>query len=83
MDSDLFSFHSAVTCSDLPAPDNGRIVYSSGMTSPYDFSTVATYVCGTGFGLTGASTRTCEDGDGLTNAGVWNGVAPSCERMYY
>ncbi|XP_064387965.1 uncharacterized protein LOC135336171 isoform X3 [Halichondria panicea] len=70
-----------VMCSDLPALDNGRIVYSTGVTSPYDFSTVATYVCDTGFGLTGASTRTCEDGNGLTNAGVWNGVAPFCEYI--
>ena len=66
-------------CSDLPTPDNGRIVYSTGVTSPYDFGTVATYVCDTGFGLRGGdNTRSC-GGGGPTTSGSWTGRAPTCE----
>ena len=70
-------------CSDLAAPDNGQVMYSLDMTSPYDFQTMATYVCDSGFGLSGGTrTRTCGDGDGLTNNGVWSGSVATCEREF-
>ncbi len=75
-------FFVGVVCAALPAPDNfGRVSYSLDATEPYDVGTVATYSCNTdiGYGLTGSTTRTCVDGDGLTNVGTWNEVAPTCE----
>ena len=71
--------HPALMCSDLPVPDNGGIVYSSGMTSLYDFGTTATYMCDTGFGISGGNVlRTCR-GSGLSPNGTWTGIAPLCD----
>ncbi len=67
-------------CPDIPLPDKGRIMYSTG-SSANGFGAMATYECNTGFGLTGPNIRTCVDGDGLTTAGTWDGEAPTCERM--
>ncbi len=68
----------AVVCSDIPAPDNGRITYSTDTTSPYDFGTVATYVCNTRFGLVGVGSRSCV-GDDTSLVGSWSETGSTCE----
>ncbi len=68
----------AIMCSDLPPPDNGRITYSTDTTSPYDFGTVATYVCDTGFGLVGGGSRLCGGRD-TSPSGSWSEAASTCE----
>ena len=57
----------AVSCSDLPSPDNGQVVLS-GTT----FTSTATYSCNTGSILVGSSTRLCQAD------GMWSGEAPTC-----
>ena len=70
----------AVLCNTLGAPVNGQVIYSPDTTSPYDFGTMATYVCDSGFGISGGTrTRACSDGDGLTNAGVWSRSSVTCD----
>ena len=69
-------------CTDLPAPENGQIVFSTGVASMYAFDTVATYICDLGFGIVGGTIlRTCS-GDGLTPNGTWTGTAASCSGMH-
>ncbi len=67
-----------MVCSDLVSVNNGQISYSS-VSLPYEFDTVASYTCNTGFGLVGMGTRTCISDGGLSSVGIWDGVAPSCE----
>ena len=70
----------AIVCTNLTAPTNGRIVYSSDTTSPYDFGTEATYECDIGFGISqGDRMRTC-GGFGSSTEGMWSGDAASCQR---
>ncbi len=72
----------AITCENLPAPDNGQISFSINSTSRYDFDTVATYSCEPGFGLSGGDmSRTC-GGVGSITQGTWNGAAITCERKF-
>ena len=72
----------ALMCTDLPAPDNGQISYSTDTISPYDFGTEVTYTCNTGFGISsGNRTRTCGGLD-INTEGVWNGVAVTCDREF-
>ena len=68
-----------IMCTDLPPPDYGQINYSTDPTSPYDFGTMATYNCDSGFGLVGGKTQTCS-GNSSTVVGFWIGVLPTCER---
>ncbi len=68
----------AITCYDIPAVENGMIVYSSDTTSPYDHGTIAVYECETGYNITGGdSERICTGG-----STQWNGTAPQCLRMF-
>ncbi len=62
---------------------NGQIVFSNDTTSPFDFGTLATYTCDTGFSLVGESdgTRTCS-GDGSSPVGMWTGDIPTCIGEY-
>lgn len=70
----------ALMCDSLPIPDNGRIIYSMDITSPYSYDTVATYICNTGFGINGGNVlRTC-GGDGSSSIGTWT---PSNGRIVY
>ena len=70
--------HADLMCNALPAPDNGRIVYSPDTTSPYSFATTATYICNSGYGLSGGTrTRNC-GGDDSSPIGSWDGSAPLC-----
>ena len=71
-------FIAAIMCTDLPAPADGRVTYTD-TTSPYDFGTVATYVCDSGFGISGGNrTRACGGLD-LSTVGTWNGIAATCD----
>ena len=68
----------ATSCSALLAVENGKVTYPSGTTEPYDYGTIATYQCDSGYELTGGDTvRTCT-GDGSSTMGQWNGAAPVC-----
>ena len=50
--------------------------------SQYDYETIATHKCNTGFVLTvGDVERTCGDGNGVN--GEWSGTAPVCQCMWY
>ena len=70
----------ALMCAELQIPTNGNILYSTNMTSPYDFGTEATYVCDSGFGISGSDRmRTCGGMD-LDPEGIWSGLAATCER---
>ena len=66
-------------CAELSTPTNGAILYSTNMTAPYNFGTKATYVCDSGFGISGGDRiRTC--GGMVTHTeGIWSGVAATCE----
>ncbi len=67
-------------CLELITPSNGQVVYSD-LTSPYDFNTMATYVCFTGYGLSGGDEVLSCGGDGSSPNGVWSGVIPTCEGI--
>jgi len=74
----FYMYLAAIVCEDLLAPVNGRIVYSSTF---LDYSTLATYICDTGYGISSGNViRTCS-GDGLTPDGTWTGVPPSCQGI--
>ena len=63
------------TCSDLPPLMNGVIIYEAGLTDSRPINSIATFICVTGYTLTGgSSTRTCE------SDGMWSGLAPTCQR---
>ena len=67
-----------IMCLALSKPDNGRIEYSSNSTGDQTFGVKATYICNSGFGLSGeVLVRTCE-GDGSSPDGNWTGMAPLC-----
>ena len=57
---------------------NGFITYGPDEEADYDIGTVATYECNPGFILIGVATRDCVEADDGT--GVFDGVAPVCER---
>ena len=72
-----------IECPGLPNPPNGETTYSSDTSAPFDFGTAATYICDTGFGLSGDSMRMCR-GNGSSTTGEWSGVAPSCQgKLFY
>ena len=72
----MYYCYTEVTCSDLDAPENGQVSYSSSNGGPYDLGVVATYSCDDGFSLeNGDEMRTCEqEGE----SGVWSGMEPKC-----
>ncbi len=74
----MFSY-SAIICPPLTVPPNGLITYSPDVNPPFDYQTVANYVCNTGFALSGGTTGSpavCED----VNGGEWIGDQFTCER---
>ncbi len=68
-------------CSDPPMFTNGQIVFTSNAISPFDFGTIATYICDLGFSLNGNGTRTCT-GDDSSPIGMWTGDNPTCICEY-
>jgi hypothetical protein len=55
------------TCGVLAAPTNGTVA-----ATVTTYGATATYACSTGYGATGALTRTCQAD------GTWSGAAPTC-----
>lgn len=74
-------FSTAITCPAISAPANGQVSFATDTTAPYDFATVATYTCDTGYGLAGDAIRSC-GGDMSNTTGVWSGAAPTCEGIH-
>ena len=84
-----FLVPAAITCDDIPDPENGQITHVPDTHAPFEFGNEALYSCYVdgenriGFGLTGGNhTRTCT-GDGTSPTGYWTGTAPTCERELY
>ena len=63
--------HLAKNCRDLSTSSNGQVTYSD-----TTYPSVATYSCGTGFGLVGDITRIC------SAEGTWSGSQPECRFIY-
>ena len=69
----------AIECSALTAPTNGRVSYSTDMTEPFSIGTVATFTCDDDYTLNGATaTLTCADDNQADTLGTWGGTEPSC-----
>lgn len=67
-----------ILCTELLAPVNGRIEFSSGSPGDQLFGVTGTYICDFGLGIArGERVRTCE-GNGSSTAGYWTGIAPLC-----
>ena len=64
-------------CMALPPLMNGELSYGTDVTDPYDFGTVATHICDTGFGIIGNVERTCEK-FGTSPVGTWRGTVTTC-----
>ena len=64
----LYKFATAVECSTLSNPSNGRVNQQGDR--PGDR---ARYTCNSGYELVGQSIRTCQ------NNGEWSGDAPICQ----
>ena len=47
----------------------------------YELGTIATHHCDYHYFLEGKEERTCVQDDQIDTTGVWNGTAPTCERM--
>ena len=63
----------AISCPALPTDGlNGQITYSVDTPPPYNFGTIATYLCDTSYGVTGDSILTC----GVGSVQLALGVAP-------
>ena len=77
----LYFVNTAITCSGLSTPSNGIITYTTDTTAPFDYLTTATYVCNTGYGLSGGNrVRNCVGS--VAGPGEWSGTAPTCEGVY-
>ena len=76
------SSHVGITCPPIQSPVNGFITFSDGSvaSSVFQFLTNVTYVCDTGYGLSGGDrVRTCVGS--VEGPGEWSGTAPTCEGM--
>ncbi len=71
----------ATTCSELTPLVNGRINYFTDTTAPFDFNTVASHLCDTGYGIEGDVDRICS-GDGSSPVGVWSSTTTTCGGTY-
>ena len=71
----------AITCADLPDPDNGNILFMADDTAPFDLGTVATFKCYPGFVLVGNFENLTCMADHENDMGYWDGTAPTCEGM--
>lgn len=75
----------AITCEDIPDPENGQIRHVPDTHAPFEYGNEALYSCYVdgeqpiGYGLTGGNhTRVCS-GDSSSVVGYWTGTAPTCE----
>ena len=74
----LFFFILIAQCPELPPIINGFITYAGDVVPDFDIGTVATYECNSGFVVVGVMTRNCVEA--ADHTGVFNGVAPTCQR---
>jgi len=80
----MYIFHAAIVCDDLADPINGNIRFSADRDrkSPFDYGTVAEYVCDLGYELSSSDlsdhSRSC-DGTASSSEGYWTGFELSCE----
>ena len=59
---------------------NGFITYSPDTTIPYNYQTMVTYGCNSGYGLLGGDTvRICVESS--LREGEWSGTTPTCEGI--
>ena len=79
----LWYIYSAIECNDLEAIANGSISYMEDSRARYELGTIATHHCDYHYFLEGKEERTCVQDDQIDTTGVWNGTAPTCERMYW
>ena len=76
----MFLFPTAIVCPSLNNPPNGQIEFTETSADAFNFQTMATYSCDTGYGLFGGDgVRTCVGS--LSGPGVWSGIEPTCEGM--
>ena len=61
-------FYLFVDCGQLDSIKNGRVIVEAGTS----YGLTASYICNTGYQLTGSSTRFCQASE------QWSGQAPSC-----
>ena len=74
----LITFCADIECSNLTPPTNGIILYNPNITEMYAYQTRATYICSSGYGLSGGDgVRTCVGSP--TGPGEWSETAPTCE----
>lgn len=66
-------FQIVILCFDLPAPENGSVIYNSGIISRRPIGSIGSYSCNTGYLLVGNVDRTCQ------SDGSWNGSRSICE----
>ena len=60
-----------VTCSSISYPTNGWNACRSGS---YYYATTCSFICNTGYDLTGSNTRTC------LISGSWSSDSPTCSK---
>ncbi len=77
-DKIIVSFDTAYTCNSLPQVSNGVISYGPDTTSPFDYGTIATYLCNEGYYSTDMLVRSCS-GSGSSVEGFWVGQEPLCQ----
>ena len=71
---------SAITCPEVSFPANGQVNFINDSNAPYDFGTIISYSCHSGFVVSGDLIRTCE-GNGTDPNGTWSGTSPVCEGI--
>ena len=64
----------AVNCSILNSPMNGTISCSLGDNGILFYEDTCSFICNTGYELTGSDTRTCQ------SDGSWSGTDTTCRR---
>ena len=68
-----------IECPALTVPANGRVSYTTDLSSPFDIGTVANFSCDADFSLNGSTAMlTCADDDQADTIGTWGGTEPSC-----
>ena len=66
--------HTSVQCPSLINPNNGMINCSLGDDGVLSYEDTCSFICNTGYELTGSDTRTCQ------SDGSWSGSDPVCRR---
>ena len=75
-------FHTAIICQAVGSINNGTVSYSRDNREPFDFGTVATFMCDVGFFLEGTENRTCGGTSLMGPMGSWSESNPICSGKY-